>query len=277
MEKSSFSERLALAMNRSGVNQSDVARAVGVSSGTVSRWLAGASPRVAVAGRLAKFLNCGLEWLLEGKLDPGRFSIFARHDVKDYERISKLPERKQGGEFKKLLDADRAKFPYRLRELREINGLGLNDFARRVGYSPSYVSRLERGDRAKPSMKFLDKLTDRFGVNRMWLLYGEKPIIYVPPNNNDHIPRENIDFGVIKKLLNVEEGEQLAQDADWHDFEKKMASDLETVGPKAIAALIESLQKTVKSNDNDGIQATVAKFTDFLKNLLVEKIAKSKY
>lgn len=63
----SLAERIRLARNRSGLDQTDLALTVGVSSKTVSRWERGAhEPKATELSALASALDVSVSWLLGG-------------------------------------------------------------------------------------------------------------------------------------------------------------------------------------------------------------------
>lgn len=45
-----------------------------------------------------------------------------------------------------------------LRKIREQEKIGLNELARTVGISPSYLSQLERGSKSNPSREMMEKI-----------------------------------------------------------------------------------------------------------------------
>ncbi|MEW6662247.1 MAG: helix-turn-helix domain-containing protein [Bacillota bacterium] len=57
----------------------------------------------------------------------------------------------------------------RIREERERVGLGLNDFARQIGLSPSYLSEVERGQRPQPSFIAMRAVAERLNVSLDYL------------------------------------------------------------------------------------------------------------
>lgn len=225
-------------------------------------------PRAKVATKLAQLLDCRVEWLMEGVGEIGRFSVYARPEIEELERISKLPDAAQDCEFKRLRKKAREKFPVRLRWLREQSGLGMNEFARRVGYAPSYISRLENGSRKNPSMKFLEELTAHFGVNRMWLLYGEKPLQYRASKDSSasfiHVVK-SLDIDFLDKLETIDRKEQRAAGME---LIKVLDALSKVLDAKSMASLIESLD--AEKLDSVGIDFVI----EGLKDSLVKKVAK---
>jgi transcriptional regulator with XRE-family HTH domain len=69
-------------------------------------------------------------------------------------------------------------FGDRLRWLRENMGQSLEAFGSEIGYDKSYLSRLESGKTANPSLEFIEAICTKFFVSRAWLERGEgEPII----------------------------------------------------------------------------------------------------
>lgn len=65
-------------------------------------------------------------------------------------------------------------FADRLRHLRKtILSTTLKSFSERVGTSQGYIHELETGKKDKPSLAFLQRISDTFGVRREWLETGE--------------------------------------------------------------------------------------------------------
>ncbi|MCA1659017.1 MAG: helix-turn-helix transcriptional regulator [Verrucomicrobiaceae bacterium] len=65
-------------------------------------------------------------------------------------------------------------FSERIRHLRKsILSLTLKAFAEKVGTSQGYIHELEAGKKEKPSLAFLQRISDTFGIRREWLETGE--------------------------------------------------------------------------------------------------------
>lgn len=77
----------------------------------------------------------------------------------------------QSGKFELMDDANK---PNRLKEVRETEGLTIEDVAERTGLSVSYVSRLENGER-NLSVKNLNLFASVFNVDPSELLLPTKP------------------------------------------------------------------------------------------------------
>lgn len=60
---------------------------------------------------------------------------------------------------------------HRVRMIRKNEKLTQDEFAKEIGYSKSHVHSVESG-MARPSNEFLQKITNRYGVNYDWLLTG---------------------------------------------------------------------------------------------------------
>src|SRR5260370_42190154 len=66
----------------------------------------------------------------------------------------------------------------RLRWLREGLGLTLTAFSAQIGYNKSYLSRLESGDSANPTERFIEAVCGKFMIFRDWLTAGKgAPVI----------------------------------------------------------------------------------------------------
>jgi transcriptional regulator with XRE-family HTH domain len=63
-------------------------------------------------------------------------------------------------------------FGKRIRQLRKRFGLSVPKFAAQLGFDRSYVFRLENGDADNPSLKFIESVVQKFGVDREWLIGG---------------------------------------------------------------------------------------------------------
>jgi transcriptional regulator with XRE-family HTH domain len=64
-------------------------------------------------------------------------------------------------------------FPKRLQWARERLGFSVLQFARAAGYNRTYIYKLEHGQAANPSSEFFDKMSEKFGIRREWLLEGD--------------------------------------------------------------------------------------------------------
>jgi len=66
-----FSERLELAIERSGQTKHAIAGAAGMSHTSINRYLKGEIPKQESIGKLAAALNVNVQWLRDGTGDPG--------------------------------------------------------------------------------------------------------------------------------------------------------------------------------------------------------------
>jgi transcriptional regulator with XRE-family HTH domain len=123
----SFSDRLREQMARRNLNQQRLAQLIGVTQGSVSRWLKGSQPHHRHIEVLAKHLGVTFKWLLSGRVDAFegmnvgdyiaemRSGLLARWGtaIKTMEelRIKELPESDRG-EIEAMLD--KAKSRYRM-------------------------------------------------------------------------------------------------------------------------------------------------------------------
>lgn len=55
----------------------------------------------------------------------------------------------------------------------ETTGLNANSLAKKIGVTPSYIYKLEKGASDNPSMEFLISLEDRAGINMKWFSKDE--------------------------------------------------------------------------------------------------------
>jgi transcriptional regulator with XRE-family HTH domain len=60
----------------------------------------------------------------------------------------------------------------RIRQLRNRFGLSIPEFAKHVGFTRSYIFRLENGEARNPSIKFCEAVVQKFGVDREWFIGG---------------------------------------------------------------------------------------------------------
>lgn len=75
-----------------------------------------------------------------------------------------------------LLNAASLTSGQRLARWRRAAGMSLDDFAKKIGASVSWLIRVERDDIALPET-LLIQLSGAFGVNRDWLLSGSGPVM----------------------------------------------------------------------------------------------------
>lgn len=112
---------------------------------------------------------------------------------------------------------------HRVRNLREMRGYGLNEFARLAEVSPGYLSQLETGKRANPSVEVLSRLAAALNVTVEYLiapgdLYDPPPLL----GDQDMMLRERKYAGLsesdredIDELLNVKWKRSLTARHDW--------------------------------------------------------------
>lgn len=67
-----FPDRLAKLRRVLGVSNPQIAEATGVGTDTVSKWAAGQVPQGLKLTSLARFLGVSPDYLLEGRIEPGR-------------------------------------------------------------------------------------------------------------------------------------------------------------------------------------------------------------
>lgn len=64
------------------------------------------------------------------------------------------------------------RFGMGLRRFRKATGMSQAEFAERLGFHPTYIGTLERGQR-NVTIKVLERLAAQLEVNPLWLLYPE--------------------------------------------------------------------------------------------------------
>jgi transcriptional regulator with XRE-family HTH domain len=62
-------------------------------------------------------------------------------------------------------------------------GLKQRDFARRIQYTPAYVSMVLSGAKQDPGHRFTNAVCREFNVNPEWLAKGKEPVFSVPALN----------------------------------------------------------------------------------------------
>lgn len=70
----------------------------------------------------------------------------------------------------KKLNAVQSNFAGRLKEVR--GQLKQREFAQRIGFTASYICRLEKGENTNPSAEFVAAVCREFGVSPAWLQHG---------------------------------------------------------------------------------------------------------
>lgn len=67
----------------------------------------------------------------------------------------------------------------RIKKVRENEALTQREFADRIGYSQSFIGRLETGKIPNPSPAFISSVAETFHVSREWLETGEGEVDFV--------------------------------------------------------------------------------------------------
>lgn len=97
----------------------------------------------------------------------------------------------------------------KIRDIRLSKGLSQGQLAQILGYTPSTVSRIEQGA-LKPSLKFLQKFSETFGVSLSYLIDPQEPIFL---NEEGDIDLNRLEPGLrdlaldeeLKRLFDVKE------------------------------------------------------------------------
>lgn len=63
----------------------------------------------------------------------------------------------------------------RVKEARQLRGIGMNELDRLVGQSSGYTTRLESGSKKMPSAEVMNRLASALRVHLSWLLTGQEP------------------------------------------------------------------------------------------------------
>jgi transcriptional regulator with XRE-family HTH domain len=232
--KVKFADTLKGLMRARGISQVDLAKYLGVTQAAVSKWMRGSVPRGELFTRLAAFFEVPSDYLLTGKEElrvPKAPSAPQYHKIAT--QIGKdCTQEHITGHIKE--EAEKT-FPQRLRWLRESLGLSIQQFGKKCGYSPGYISRLEGAKRVNPSWKFVDSLVGTFSVNRDWIEFGlREPFVTGKPN----VAQSTVD-----RLRSV--NEKYRRDQALYLF-KTVAEQLKT------SALIDLMQIFWREADADG-------------------------
>lgn len=63
----------------------------------------------------------------------------------------------------------------KLIKIKNRSGLNRGEFAKKVGYSPAYLTQLITGVKKNPSERFYDSVCEKFKVDKLWLKEGRYP------------------------------------------------------------------------------------------------------
>ena len=77
------------------------------------------------------------------------------------------------------------------------------DFAKRTGFTQSYISQILSGTRTSPSRRFFDTAGREFNVNAVWLKTGKGEMYTMPDGTG-----ENEDAEIIAKYRQLPKQEQ---------------------------------------------------------------------
>jgi len=108
----------------------------------------------------------------------------------DSQAMSRLPSGREAVENDEGVRVD--SFGTLLRAFRERAGCSQNSLAKRVGLSPSYINRLERGEREAPTREVVEALANTLGLSaadrdRLTLAAGHPPSSLVALSGRDDV------------------------------------------------------------------------------------------
>ena len=111
--------------------------------------------------------------------------------------------------------------PERLERLFADLGINQIDFARRIGFTQSYLSQILSGSKKSPSPRFFDVIRREFNVNPEWLKTGKGGVFFVPGTEEQaedaevlakyrllSLPEQRVIKDMIKALLMKSLGER---------------------------------------------------------------------
>lgn len=175
-------ERIKMIRDTFGLNQTQLAEGLGVSSTIISMMEKG---KANVSRKTVKLLEekFGINpaWL-----NYGMGEMFVRSDVFVESVLNKLqsitgkavqPETVTGSEIglwlEKIEQREQLKkeAPERLMRIRNAFDISQNQLAKRLGYTRAYISAVEKGLQS-PSRRMAELIEHEFGVSATWLLYG---------------------------------------------------------------------------------------------------------
>ena len=166
----------------------------------------------------------------------------------------------------------------RVRNLREMRGLGLNELARTAKVSPGYLSQLESGQRDNPSVEVLHRLAAALNVTVQYLVEPQSTYAAPPVLQDEAIMlRERKYAGLspsdqedIDELLNVKWKRRLLQEHGWlkrlpDDLSDRMSDLIALHGLNAVleAGGIDSAASISKLPESE-LQAFAARAIDSL-------------
>lgn len=100
--------------------------------------------------------------------------------------------------------------------MREKLGFNQNEFAEKIELAPQSLSRYEK-NKVKPSIEFIEKLTNMFSVNTNWLINGKGEIFINEIESIEHIDYKNeiinnlelLNENQIKYVYHITEAEKI--------------------------------------------------------------------
>lgn len=160
-EIKTINQRIKIVMNSFGYDDPHFARKIGVSIGAIHNVVDNNDdPSYAMLRNICTVLPVSQRWLMIGEGNPWTVDSINKW-------ISESKDSHQ--------DIDK-EINDRFREFRIKSGLSQTVMASEVGVTRDIVSNIENY-RGSPSIHVLISLHKRFGVNPMWLLYGDPPMI----------------------------------------------------------------------------------------------------
>ncbi len=123
-------------------------------------------------------------------------------------------------------------FGSRVRELRELEKVGLRKFAEKVGMSPTYLSKVERGDFPPPSEAKVKAIAEALGQDPDELLASAGRFPSELAGIIRQQPREMADFLRAADGLTAEKMQQLVEQAK----RLKEVPDYPRISPKEVDA-----------------------------------------
>ena len=169
-----FSKRLKQSIDESGYTQVELAKNIGISKHSLTKYLSGRIPEATILYSLAKFLGKSMEWLLTGE----------NNDVNITNKSIIVEE---------SFELSETSIKERLIELRKLLGLSQAKFAKILGISAGNIANWESGN-SLPGALALKNITHKLGCSADWILNG------TPDKKPDLKPKSKNDLELDKML-----------------------------------------------------------------------------